>query len=60
MLPARVGVAAIPPTAFYVDKEAGRRLVRGVGDHGWLVAWGHMKGFNVIQSGFPVVFEAEF
>ncbi len=28
MLPERVGVAAIPPTAFYVDKSAGRHLVR--------------------------------
>lgn len=28
MLPERVGVAAIPPTAFYVNKEAGRHLVR--------------------------------
>ena len=28
MLPERVGVAAIPPTAFYVDKAAGRHLVR--------------------------------
>ncbi len=28
MLPARVGVGAIPPTAFYVHKEAGRHLVR--------------------------------
>ena len=28
MLPREVGVAAIPPTAFYVDKEAGRHLVR--------------------------------
>ncbi len=28
MLPAKVGVAAIPPTAFYVHKEAGRHLVR--------------------------------
>ncbi len=28
MLPAEVGVAAIPPTAFYVHKEAGRHLVR--------------------------------
>lgn len=28
MLPERVGVAAIPPTAFYVDKEAGRHLAR--------------------------------
>ncbi len=28
MLPEKVGVAAIPPTAFYVHKEAGRHLVR--------------------------------
>ncbi len=28
MLPAAVGVAAIPPTAFYVNKAAGRHLVR--------------------------------
>ncbi len=28
MLPATVGVAAIPPTAFYVNKDAGRHLVR--------------------------------
>ncbi len=28
MLPEQVGVAAIPPTAFYVDKAAGRHLVR--------------------------------
>ncbi|MEE8526642.1 MAG: aminotransferase class I/II-fold pyridoxal phosphate-dependent enzyme, partial [Thermoanaerobaculia bacterium] len=28
MLPEAVGVAAIPPTAFYVDKQAGRHLVR--------------------------------
>lgn len=28
MLPERVGVAAVPPTAFYVNKEAGRHLVR--------------------------------
>ena len=28
MLPEKVGVAAIPPTAFYVDKAAGRHLVR--------------------------------
>ncbi len=28
MLPEAVGVAAIPPTAFYVNKEAGRHLVR--------------------------------
>ncbi|RMH17883.1 MAG: aminotransferase class I/II-fold pyridoxal phosphate-dependent enzyme [Acidobacteria bacterium] len=28
MLPATVGVAAIPPTAFYVNKAAGRHLVR--------------------------------
>lgn len=28
MLPEKVGVAAIPPTAFYVNKEAGRHLVR--------------------------------
>ncbi len=28
MLPEAVGVAAIPPTAFYVDKDAGRHLVR--------------------------------
>ena len=28
MLPAKVGVAAVPPTAFYVHKEAGRHLVR--------------------------------
>lgn len=28
MLPERAGVAAIPPTAFYVNKEAGRHLVR--------------------------------
>ena len=28
VLPERVQVAAIPPTAFYVDKEAGRHLVR--------------------------------
>ena len=28
MLPERVKVAAIPPTAFYVNKEAGRHLVR--------------------------------
>jgi len=28
MLPERAGVAAIPPTAFYVDKEAGRHLAR--------------------------------
>jgi N-succinyldiaminopimelate aminotransferase len=28
MLPEAVGVAAIPPTAFYVDKAAGRHLVR--------------------------------
>ncbi len=28
MLPERVGVGAIPPTAFYVHKEAGRHLVR--------------------------------
>ncbi len=28
MLPAAVGVAAIPPTAFYVNKSAGRHLVR--------------------------------
>ena len=27
-LPAEVGVAAIPPTAFYVNKEAGRHLAR--------------------------------
>ena len=27
-LPERVGVAAIPPTAFYVNKEEGRHLVR--------------------------------
>ena len=28
MLPEKVGVAAIPPTAFYVNKERGRHLVR--------------------------------
>ncbi len=28
MLPEKVGVAAIPPTAFYVNKAAGRHLVR--------------------------------
>ncbi|MEM7584027.1 MAG: methionine aminotransferase [Acidobacteriota bacterium] len=28
MLPEAVGVAAIPPTAFYIDKAAGRHLVR--------------------------------
>lgn len=28
MLPEAVGVAAIPPTAFYVNKDAGRHLVR--------------------------------
>ena len=28
MLPERVGVAAVPPTAFYVNKQAGRHLVR--------------------------------
>ncbi len=28
MLPRKVGVAAIPPTAFYIDKAAGRHLVR--------------------------------
>lgn len=28
MLPEEVGVAAIPPTAFYVDKAAGRHLAR--------------------------------
>lgn len=28
MLPERVGVAAIPPTAFYAHPEAGRHLVR--------------------------------
>lgn len=28
MLPETVGVAAIPPTAFYVNKDAGRHLVR--------------------------------
>ncbi len=28
MLPEKVGVAAIPPTAFYADKAAGRHLVR--------------------------------
>ena len=28
MLPEQVGVAAIPPTAFYVNKAAGRHLVR--------------------------------
>lgn len=28
MLPEKVGVAAIPPTAFYVNKDAGRHLVR--------------------------------
>ncbi len=28
MLPAAVGVAAIPPTAFYVNKDAGKHLVR--------------------------------
>lgn len=28
MLPRRVGVAAIPSTAFYIDKAAGRHLVR--------------------------------
>lgn len=28
MLPQKVGVAAIPPTAFYTNKEAGRHLVR--------------------------------
>ncbi len=28
MLPEKVGVAAVPPTAFYVDKAAGRHLVR--------------------------------
>jgi N-succinyldiaminopimelate aminotransferase len=28
LLPEKVGVAAIPPTAFYVNKEAGRHLAR--------------------------------
>ncbi|MBZ0111427.1 MAG: aminotransferase class I/II-fold pyridoxal phosphate-dependent enzyme [Thermoanaerobaculia bacterium] len=28
MLPEKVGVAAIPPSSFYVNKEAGRHLVR--------------------------------
>ena len=28
MLPEKIGVAAVPPTAFYVNKEEGRHLVR--------------------------------
>ena len=28
MLPEKIGVAAVPPTAFYVNKQEGRHLVR--------------------------------
>jgi N-succinyldiaminopimelate aminotransferase len=41
MLPERCGVAAIPPTAFYENKAAGRHLVR----------WAFCKTPAVIQAG---------
>ena len=41
MLPARVGVAAIPNSAFYEHKEEGRHLVR----------WAFCKTEPVIQAG---------
>lgn len=40
-LPERVGVAAIPPTAFYVDKAQGQHLVR----------WAFCKSLPVIDEG---------
>ena len=41
MLPERVGVAAIPPTTFYENKDEGRHLVR----------WAFCKTRAVIEAG---------
>ena len=52
-LPGRVGVAAVPPTSFYLNREAGRHLVRFAFCHGAPVLDEAVRRLRRLAGGGP-------